>query len=74
LEFVNFGQFFIILTFKGLGNILGYFLTNSSGHPGRELRIFMQRVADGIFSNRKSQFGQILECVAMKDVDKLYIH
>jgi hypothetical protein len=29
---------------------------------------------DGIFSNQKSQFGQILECLAIKDVGKIYGH
>jgi hypothetical protein len=29
---------------------------------------------DGIFSNQKSQFGQFLDCLAMKDVGKLYVY
>jgi hypothetical protein len=31
-------------------------------------------VPDGIFSNQKSQFGQILEGLAMEDVDIFYGH
>jgi hypothetical protein len=29
---------------------------------------------DGISSNQKYQFGKILECLAMKDVGKFYVH
>jgi hypothetical protein len=29
---------------------------------------------DGIFSNQTSQFGQILVCLAKKDVSKFYSH
>jgi hypothetical protein len=29
---------------------------------------------EGIFSNQKSQFGQILECLAMKEAGKFYGH
>jgi hypothetical protein len=29
---------------------------------------------DGIFSNQKSQFGLILECLAMEDVGAFYGH
>jgi hypothetical protein len=32
------------------------------------------RLPDGIFSNQKSQFGSILECLAMKDVGIIYCH
>jgi hypothetical protein len=31
-------------------------------------------LSDGIFSNQKSRFGQILEGIAMEDVAKLYGH
>jgi hypothetical protein len=29
---------------------------------------------DGLFSKQKSQFGKILECLAMKEVAKFYGH
>jgi hypothetical protein len=44
-----------ILTKNGLGYILGDYFTNSSGRPG--LKSKEAGLPDGIFSNRKFQFG-----------------
>jgi hypothetical protein len=35
---------------------------------------FPAGLPDGIFSNQKSQFGLILECLTMKDVGNFYGH
>jgi hypothetical protein len=34
----------------------------------------MAGLPDGIFSNKKSQFGYILECLAKKSVGKFFAH
>jgi hypothetical protein len=34
--------------------------------------LWKTRLPDGIFSNQKSQFGKILECLVIRDVVKCY--
>jgi hypothetical protein len=43
-------------------------------HGPNELLSYPSVLPDGIFSNQKCQFGQIFECLAMKDVGEFYGH
>jgi hypothetical protein len=49
------------MTKNGVGNILAFFFTNSSGHPAPSFQEASSGLPDRLFSNQKSQFGSALE-------------